>query len=332
MSRDPVLALDSVSIAYDSDDSQVLVVKNVSFSVFPGEVLGLVGESGSGKSTLAYGIMRLLKNASLVSGTVTIGGKDIYAMKPSFLRQFRWSQVAMAFQTAMNALNPVMTIGEQMIDTLQSHLVITREAARLRSQELLKLVRLSPEVFFRYPHELSGGMRQRVVIAIAIALEPQLVIMDEPTTGLDVVVQRSIIDQIMEIQKLKKFAILFISHDFQLVADIADRVAVMYAGRIVEITSGESLDNPLKPHHPYTRGLIRAQPRLDAEQATAIGIPGQPPDPKNLPQGCAFWPRCEQRQAICRQFVPDLLPVNDLLVACHFMREEGANVRQFENQ
>ena len=322
--QEPILSLKDVSVQYDSGPEPVTVVRNVSLDVYPQEILGLIGESGSGKSTLAYTAMRLLKHASMTSGSVRIAGRDIYAMKREELRQFRWAEVSMAFQTAMNALNPVMTVGEQILDTLKSHQTLTREQGVERAQELLQLVRLNPDTLQRYPHELSGGMRQRVVIAISIALSPKLVIMDEPTTGLDVVIQRTILDEIVEIQRRQHFAILFITHDFQLVSTLAQRVAIMYAGKIVEITAGATLHDPKALHHPYTEGLIRAVPRLTDDQATAIGIPGNPPDPRDFPKGCAYADRCSLVQRICRQQSPELRMTGSSLIACHVVQQQEA--------
>ncbi|PSR33779.1 MAG: dipeptide/oligopeptide/nickel ABC transporter ATP-binding protein [Sulfobacillus benefaciens] len=324
MTEEAILSLENVSVEYDSGPEPVTVVRNVSLDVYPEEILGLIGESGSGKSTLAYTAMRLLKNASMTTGTVRIAGRDIYAMKHEELRQFRWAQVSMAFQTAMNALNPVMTVGEQILDTLNSHQTMTRGEAAQRAQELLHLVRLSSDTFERYPHELSGGMRQRVVIAISIALNPQLVIMDEPTTGLDVVVQRTILDEIVEIQRRHHFAILFISHDFQLVSTLAHRVAIMYAGKIVEVSRASSLHDADELHHPYTQGLIRAVPRLTDDEATAIGIPGNPPDPRDFPKGCAYADRCPLVQTMCRNTLPELEQVGSSLIACHVVQQQEA--------
>ncbi len=322
--NDVVLSLRHVNIAYNGPPP-VTVVRDVSLDVYSGEILGLIGESGSGKSTLAYAIMRILKNGTMTSGSITVNGRNVYGMSAEELRHFRWREMAMVFQTAMNALNPVLTVGEQMVDTLQSHLSLGRREARARALELLSLVRLDASVLDSYPHELSGGMRQRVVIAIAIALNPRLVIMDEPTTGLDVVVQRTILDEIVDIQRRHHYTVLFISHDFPLVSSIADRVAVMYAGQIVEISEGRAIQDVGHIHHPYTQGLIRAVPQLIGDEPTAIGIPGNPPDPRNLPVGCAYQDRCPLVQPICRREGPQLTSVGDIVVACHVVQQEEAN-------
>lgn len=318
MSQIPVLELENLSVAYDTAKGPVKAVNHVNMKIYPEEIVGLVGESGSGKSTLAYAIMRLLKGSAFVQeGTIKVLGKDIYKMTPAELRAFRWSKMSMVFQSAMSALNPVMTVERQIIDTLTSHRKdITPAQARARAEELLDLVRIDRKYLKNYPHQLSGGMRQRVVIAIAIALEPAFVIMDEPTTALDVVVQRSILDQIQEIQRHIHFAVLFISHDFSLVAELAQRVAIMYAGRFVEVTPSHLL-REAGNHHPYTEGLLRAIPRLTADEVTIEGIPGNPPDLVTLPTGCAFHPRCPVAVEECKLVRPPIYETDNGLIECH---------------
>ncbi|MCY0869460.1 MAG: ABC transporter ATP-binding protein, partial [Firmicutes bacterium] len=246
----PILELEHVSVVYDSDHGPVYAVRDVTMCVGHDEIVGLIGESGSGKTTLAYAIMHLLRgNARLAQGSIRVCGEDVYRMSAAQLRAFRWERMSMVFQSAMNALNPVLTVEKQLIDTLLSHRQgLTRAEASARAAELLDWVRINKRHLRSFPHELSGGMRQRVVIAIAIALEPQLVIMDEPTTALDVVVQRSILDQIQEIQRRIHCSVLFVSHDVSLVSELASRVAIMYAGRIVELTSSADLTAD-GPHH-----------------------------------------------------------------------------------
>lgn len=323
----PVLEVEDLSVTYSTNKGPVRAVNNVSFKLFPGEVMGLVGESGSGKSTMAYAIMRLLKGGARVSGgTIKIFGKDIYQMEPETLRQFRWNNMSMVFQSAMNALNPVKTIEWQILDTLMAHRPnMTRSQAKARAIDLFRLVGIDQSRLNAYPHELSGGMRQRVVMAIAIALEPDFVIMDEPTTALDVVVQKSILDQIMELQKTKGFAILFISHDFSLVADIADRMAVMYAGRIVELLNAKTIHDGV-PHHPYTDGLLRAIPSLTGDLTALEGIPGHPPDLVNIPAGCPFHPRCPVAVERCLTVAPEARQVGDSIVECHVLDKAGGAV------
>ena len=320
--KQPVLELQHVSVGYDSPAGMVQAVNDVSLKIYENSIVGLIGESGSGKSTLGNAIMRLLKgNAVLTSGTIKVMGKDVYSLNKKELRKFRWSQMAMVFQSAMNALNPVLTIQDQILDVFLSHdKNMSKKDALKRAKELMEIVSIDPAHLKSYPHELSGGMRQRVVIAIAIALDPKLVIMDEPTTALDVVVQRSILDKIKEIQKVKKFAILFVSHDFSLVSELASQVAIMYAGRFIEVTDSQSLYQ-LESHHPYTEGLIKAIPHLTAEEVTIEGIPGNPPDLVDLPSGCAYHPRCPYATELCKTTRPTLRKVDNRLIECHLFEE-----------
>ncbi|HEX7063431.1 MAG TPA: ABC transporter ATP-binding protein [Bacillales bacterium] len=323
--NEPVLELDDVSVSYDSPAGAVQAVNHVSMKIYPNTIVGLVGESGSGKSTLANAIMHLLKgNARLTSGKVKVMGQDIYSMGDKELRQFRWNRMSMVFQSAMNALNPVLNVEAQMVDTLRSHRKgMSYKAARKRSRELLELVSIDSKYLRAFPHELSGGMRQRIVIAIAVALEPDLVIMDEPTTALDVVVQRSILDKIRDLQKTQKFAILLISHDFSLVTELCSSVAIMYAGRLIEKAHSETLDTE-ESHHPYTQGLMRAIPKLTADDVVIEGIPGNPPDLVDLPVGCAYHPRCPFAYENCRSLRPELHEVRDGLVECHLYEKSGS--------
>ncbi len=315
----PVLEVKDVSIAYESARGSVQAVSHVDVTLMPDQILGLVGESGSGKSTLANGIMRLLKgSARLAGGEILVDGQNVYQMDARTLRQFRWNSMSMVFQSAMTVLNPVMTVEQQMMDVFLSHRKgMSKVEARNRSYELLDMVRISRTHAKSYPHELSGGMKQRIVIGIALALEPRLVIMDEPTTALDVVVQRSILDQIKELQREKHFAVLFISHDFSLVAELASRVAIMYAGRLVEMTESQGLSKTDTQHHPYTSGLMRAIPRLTHEDVEIEGIPGHPPNLVELPPGCAYHPRCPLARPICHEVRPEPLEIGGRLIACH---------------
>lgn len=319
----PVLELTGVSVAYETPKGPVQAVNRVNLTVMPNEIVGLVGESGSGKSTMAYAIMRLLRgNAGVTEGAIKVLGEDIYGMDPKTLRRFRWNKMAMVFQSAMSALNPVMTVETQIIDTLRVHKPdLSRAEAQRRAEDLLDLVRIERKRLRSYPHELSGGMRQRVVMAIAVALEPDLVIMDEPTTALDVVVQRSILDEIQAIQAEKHFSVLFISHDFSLVSELASRVAIMYAGRIVEISRGDTLSLAHR-HHPYTEGLLRAIPELTADDVVIEGIPGNPPDLVNLPSGCAFHPRCPAAMDVCRTVRPEPTVKGETLMECHLFTKQ----------
>ncbi len=323
--HEAILEINDLSVAYGTAKGDVLAVQDLNLRVLPNEIMGLIGESGSGKSTLAYAVMRLLKgSARVVKGSIRILGRDIYAMDKEELRQFRWANLSMVFQSAMNALNPVLTVETQIIDTLLSHRPqLSKREAREKVYELVDLVRIDRSRITSYPHELSGGMRQRIVIAIAIALEPSLVIMDEPTTALDVVVQRSILDQIKELQQRAQFSVLFISHDFSLVSQLASRIAIMYAGRVVEVTKARSLMDAEVAHHPYTEGLWRAIPKITGTSVALEGIPGTPPNLLRLPSGCAFHPRCRYAFEPCRTMRPLLQVVEGSEITCHrFVPEE----------
>ena len=272
MSTDePVLEVSELSIEYRGEHRTVRAVDNVSFRIGAGEIFGLAGESGCGKSTVAHSIMRLLRDPAVITGgSIRVGGRDVLAMDPVELRSFRWSQVAMVFQSAMNALNPVITVGDQIVDIFTTHQRLSKTASRKRAAELLELVRIDPARLDSYPHQLSGGMRQRVVIAMAVALRPGLLIMDEPTTALDVVVQQEIMAQIAELQRELGFSVLFITHDMSLMIELSNRMAVMYAGRFVE--TAESKAMLAGPLHPYTRALVDAFPPLTGPRVPLTGL------------------------------------------------------------
>ncbi len=298
-------------------------VNDVSFTIERGHIFGLAGESGSGKSTLAYAIARLLQPPAVVTqGQVLYyprrrevgetakddGAVDVLALNSAQLRAFRWRDLSIVFQSAMNALNPVLDIGTQITDVLHAHNpLMTAAGARSRAVELLRMVGIAPDRLRSYPHELSGGMRQRAMIAIALALNPEMIIMDEPTTALDVVVQRDILAQIMRLRNDFGFSVIFITHDLSLLLEIADTIAIMYAGRMVEMGTRKDLHR--YPRHPYTSGLLNSFPTLHSPRRSLTGIAGSPPDLRSVPLGCAFHPRCAFAFAACQTIVPTLLPV-----------------------
>ncbi|MGD0982128.1 MAG: ABC transporter ATP-binding protein, partial [Solirubrobacteraceae bacterium] len=272
-----VLEVRDLSVVYDVDTK---AVDHVDFELAPGETLGLAGESGSGKSTLALGLCRLLRPPAVItSGSVIYRGSrvapegvDLLELSSRELRKLRWREISIVFQSAMNALNPVLRIRDQLGDVLDAHLHLSRQERRDRLNTLLDLVGIPRERLRSYPHELSGGMRQRVMIAMALAADPEVVIMDEPTTALDVVVQREILGQIVELQHRLNFAILFITHDLSLLLETADRIAVMYAGKLVEVGAAEQIHN--RPAHPYTQGLLGSFPSVHGARRELAGIPG----------------------------------------------------------
>jgi peptide/nickel transport system ATP-binding protein len=311
-----LLEVKSLNVDYESTSGTVHAVNDVTITLERGQVLGLAGESGSGKSTLAYAIARLLNPPALITGGEIsyyprknmdmIEPVDILHLSRSELREFRWSELAIVFQSAMNALNPVMNLEKQMTDVIKAHDPnMGASSRRERAVELLRLVGISPDRLRSFPHELSGGMRQRVIIAIALALSPEIIIMDEPTTALDVVVQRDILSQILDLQSQFGFSIIFITHDLSLLLELADTVAIMYAGRIVETATCEELYR--QPRHPYTRGLLNSFPTLHGPQRRMTGIPGSPPDLRAVPPGCAFNPRCAYAIDACRSLLPALI-------------------------
>lgn len=346
---EPILQVNHLSIDYAAASGTVHAVTDVSLTLRRGEVLGLAGESGSGKSTLAYAIARLLQPPAMITGgevlyyprsrleahearstrqhsSATDEGRkplDILQLSPSQLRAFRWNELAMVFQSAMNALNPVMTLGTQIMDVLQTHRpAMSAGERKQRAAELLRLVGIAPDRLKSYPHELSGGMRQRAVIAIALALAPEIIILDEPTTALDVVVQREILTEILRLREQLSFSIIFITHDLSLLLELADTIAIMYAGRIVERASQYDLYQ--HPRHPYSYGLIHSFPPLSGPRRKASGIPGSPPDLRIVPSGCAFHPRCPLAFPACMIDVPPLRTlasqpgaVAPQQVACH---------------
>ena len=320
----PLLSVRDLRVEYLTGGGSVKAVDGVSFDIAPGEVLGLAGESGSGKSTIAHALMRLLHPPAVIAGgEIRFGDRDVLALSERDLEDFRWSKVSMVFQSAMNSLNPVMTIGEQITDAIRAHKKISKSGAMERAAELLEAVGIEPDRLRSYPHQLSGGMRQRAVIAIALALEPPMMIMDEPTTALDVVMQREIMQQIEELKLRLGFSILFITHDLSLLVEFSDRIAVMYAGEIVELGPAKAIF--ADPLHPYTRGLMNSFPALEGAKVRLTGIPGSPPNMVDPPSGCRFHPRCASFLPMHAQVRPKLHEVRPgHFVACHLYAEGGA--------
>ena len=290
-------------------------VDGVDLEVEPGEFVGVVGESGCGKSTLLFAIARLLSPpAEITGGSVMFHGENLATLTNRELNTLRWKNYSVVMQSAMNALNPVITIGAQFRDVIDAHTSFTPEQARKRSAELLELVGIDPIHLKSYPHQLSGGMRQRAMIAMALIFTPELVIMDEPTSALDVVAQRSLMVQIKELQKQLGFAVIFVTHDMSLVSHFSDQLLVMYAGHVVE--SGPTRTVFDSPAHPYSQGLLDAFPSIRGPRRELTGIPGAPPDLANPPSGCRFHPRCPQRFEPCDSVEPQQYHVGKVLARC----------------
>jgi peptide/nickel transport system ATP-binding protein len=323
-----LLELDELVVDYLEPGRPLRAVDHVNLTIRAGEIVGLAGESGCGKTTAANAILRILQPpAEVTGGQIRFRGVDLGRLSTKQLRRYRWRNVSMVFQSAMSALNPVMRVGDQFVDMVQAHERVSRRDALRRAAGLLTLVGIDSRRVRAYPHELSGGMRQRVIIAMALALEPELVIMDEPTTALDVVVQREILQEVQNLQRNLGFAVLFITHDLSLLLEFADRIAIMYAGELVELAeSSELLTNPL---HPYSVGLLKSFPPLTGPIERLTGIPGSPPDLADPPSGCRFHPRCPHcrvedaalfaRQTAERPRLKPVAPGHD--VACHLVEE-----------
>jgi peptide/nickel transport system ATP-binding protein len=333
--EEPVLDIRGLCVEYGRGGQATRAVIDADLALHRGEVLGLAGESGSGKSTLAYGATRLLRQPGIVTGGRVLfspsaqypdSAIDILDASPQTLRSLRWRDVAVVFQSAMNSLNPVLSVQAQLTDTLAAHLPQSAKYERReRAVELLHLVGISEDRLRAFPHELSGGMKQRVMIALALALDPQIVIMDEPTTALDVVTQRQIVEQVIRLRDRFGFSVLFITHDLSLLIEMADIIAIMYAGRIVESAPAQRLFRA--PRHPYTAALLDSFPSLHGEPRVLTGIPGSPPDMRSLPAGCPFAARCRYALPRCTDQLPPLTSPaigsgSRRLVAC-WLHEQG---------
>ncbi|MDD1793318.1 ABC transporter ATP-binding protein [Enterovibrio makurazakiensis] len=314
-----LLEINNLCVDYVSPNGIARAVNNVSISIAEGETLGIAGESGCGKSTLAFAISRLHKAPALISeGEILYKGQDVLKMNDKALREFRWNEVSVVFQSAMNSLNPVITIGEQLTDVMLAHKKVTPKQAYEKAAELLQTVGIHPDRLSAFPHQLSGGMRQRVVIAVALALEPKLIIMDEPTTALDVVVEREILNELYDLKAKFGFSILFISHDLSLMGEIADRIGVMYAGNMIEL--GEAKTVFSEPQHPYTQGLISSFPTIHGPKERLYGIPGNPVNLLQIPQGCNFQARCSHCFEPCTEHEPVLKTIApEHHVSCHLV-------------
>jgi len=317
---DEILNIENLKAYFFTTRGAVKAVDDVSFTISRKQSLGLAGESACGKSTLAFTILKMLQNpGKLVGGKMVVTGMDITDFSESKMRkEVRWKKISMVFQGAMNALNPVYTVGYQMAEPLMYHKGVKKEEAMEKSTDYLELVGLSPDILTRYPHELSGGMKQRVVIAMALLLTPDLVICDEPTTALDVVVQAQIMNLLKKLKKELDISTIFITHDLSILAEVVDRLAIMYAGKFVEI--GDSIKVYRNPVHPYTQKLLGAIPKLHEDIDKLEYIPGTPPNLIHPPSGCRFHPRCPYAMDICKKEEPRMKEVDaDHFAACHLL-------------
>ncbi len=316
---DNILTVENLKLYYYTSKGVVKAVDDISFSLKKGETLGLVGESGCGKTTTGFALLKMpTPPGKIAGGKIVLDGIDITPLRENEMRRnIRWEKVSMVFQGAMNTLTPVYTIGKQMMETLQEHREMEREEARKRIEKYLNLVGLSGDIVKRYPHELSGGMKQRIAIATALFLEPKVIICDEPTTALDVIVQAQIINLLKDLKEKLDLSFIFITHDLATEAEVSDRIAVMYAGKIVEIGTNQQIYGEQGPCHPYTRNLLAATPRLHAKVNELSFIPGAPPDLLEPPSGCRFHPRCTLAMDKCKEEEPPLIEIEDEhMVAC----------------
>ncbi|NLY46403.1 MAG: ABC transporter ATP-binding protein [Tissierella sp.] len=323
MKVNDILKIEDITVEFILDSGNLRALNKVSLDVKQGEIIGLVGESGSGKTTLTSSILNIVSRpGKIMNGEIWYGNKNILELDINRLNQFRWKEVSMVFQAAQNAMNPILTIQDHFIETVAAHEKnYSEEEVANKAAKLLGYVRLNPErVLKSYPHELSGGMRQRAIIALSLITDPKILILDEPTTALDVITQAYIFEILKELHKKLNLTMIMSTHDVSVVGSMADRIAVMYAGEIVEITDVFTIFN--NPHHPYTRGLIMATPSLTDDLNNRKAIKGNPPNLMELPKGCNFAPRCEYCIAKCLDTKPEATMINENhMVRCHNYEE-----------
>jgi peptide/nickel transport system ATP-binding protein len=323
--RGAVLEVSDLTVEYIMDEGSVVAVDHVSLLLGQAEFIAIVGESGCGKSTLLFGIAQLLSSpARITGGSVIFNGRSMVGLTDAELTAVRWKDLSVVMQSAMNALNPVKSIGAQFKDAMRAHGVTSKEEIADRSAQVLRMVGIDPVHLKSYPHQLSGGMRQRSMIAMAMLFTPELVIMDEPTSALDVVAQRSLMVQVKELQQEFGFAVIFVTHDMSLVSHFSDRLMVMYAGQVAESGPTHTLfDSPL---HPYTVGLMEAFPSIRGPRRPLRGIPGSPPDLARPPQGCRFAPRCPKVTPRCETTPPSLVQAGATEVSCLLYEATGGGI------
>jgi len=319
---DVVLKVDELCTHYLTQDGEVFALDDASFELKRGGSIGVAGESGCGKSTLAFSLMKQVQPpGEIMSGSINLDGIEVTELtEKEARRKIRWKRVSMVFQGAMEIMTPVYTVGHQMKEPLKYHKDIDGKKAREICEEYLELVNLGPEIFDRYPHELSGGQKQRVVIATALLLEPNLVILDEPTTALDVVVEARIMNDLKRLRRELDISMMFITHDLSILAEVSDNLAIMYAGWIVELGDAKKIYKD--PKHPYTEKLMAAIPDIRTDIDRLEYIPGVPPNLVNPPSGCRFHPRCHKAMEICREMDPEVYNIDGVKVKCHLYSED----------
>jgi len=307
-----VLRVSDLETSFTRDKTEIKILRGVNFSIRKGEILGLVGESGSGKSLTSLSIMQLFHGTTgkIVNGSIHFNGEDLTKMSESEIRKIRGKQMAMIFQEPMTSLNPVLKIGKQLMEAIEMHLKLPKNESKHHAIQMLKSVGIgrAEEIIHEYPHQLSGGMRQRVMIAMAMACQPKLLIADEPTTALDVTIQAQILELMKKLKEEHETAILLITHDLGVVAEMCDKVVVMYAGQVVE--EADVFELFASPKHPYTKGLIASVPKIGDKKEVLDSINGQVPSPQNMPKGCKFAPRCDHAMSICHQKSPPTLKIS----------------------
>lgn len=324
MTSNNLLEVEQLKTDFKTDDGVVSAVNDVTFSVIPGETLGIVGESGSGKSVTSLSIMGLIpKNQGIVKGSIKYKGKELTSITERKMRNLRGNEIAMIFQEPMTSLNPVFTIGDQLTEAIKIHMHVSKKEVKQRAVEMLKLVGIprANEVLDEYPHQLSGGMRQRVMIAMAMSCNPSILIADEPTTALDVTIQAQILDLMKKLKTDYNTSIILITHDLGVVAEMCDRVIVMYLGKVVEEGDVRTIFHD--PKHPYTIGLIKSTPKLAGGQKRLYSIAGNVPSLKNMPKGCGFAPRCEFAKEICHTQIPELVNVGEVHKSRCWLHQES---------
>lgn len=313
---EPLLKIRNLKAYYFTESGVVKAVDNVTLDIRKGELLGLVGESGSGKSTLGFSIIRLIPPpGKIVDGNIFLNNMDLMKLSEKELRRIRGRRIGMIFQDPLTCLDPLRKIEDQMVETAMVHMDVEKEEAKEMAVKALERVGISGDRLKDYPHQLSGGMRQRAMIAMATMLRPELLIADEPTTALDVIVQSRIMDLLADLKESMRMSVLLITHDLALVIERADRVAVMYAGELCEVGTAEQVSQD--PLHPYTKLLLESIPDVEAPKTELKSIPGNPPDMRNPPSGCRFWPRCPYAKDLCKRKSPRFMELDGRIVRCH---------------